>query len=230
MCPDLLEWSHEVPPAAWQPGGLDDTHERSGAVTQRTKISKPLRFQILRRDNHTCRYCGAKAPESIVVVDHVVPVALGGQTVPENLVTACQDCNQGKASTPPDASHIADVQADAVRWSQAMRTAAAIQMQALQEREQYAQTVDEAWHGWTWDDGKQVVPRPENWRNTIDHWFDLGLELEIVLDLLTTAMRNNDVYASNTWRYFCGCVWRRLRERAELAQNLLNAEGPEGGP
>jgi hypothetical protein len=199
-------------------------------VTQRTKIPKLLRFQILRRDNHACRYCGAKAPESILVVDHIVPVALGGETVPENLVTACQDCNQGKAGTPPDAHHVADVQADAVRWSQAMRTAAAIQMQQMQARERYVEAVDEAWSGWTWDDGRQVIPRPDNWRDTITHWFDLNLELELVTDLLDMTMRKPDLLVKNTWRYFCGACWRRLSERAELAQNLLNAEGPEGGP
>lgn len=32
-----------------------------------------------------------------MVIDHIVPVAAGGQTVPENLVAACIPCNAGKS-------------------------------------------------------------------------------------------------------------------------------------
>lgn len=39
-------------------------------------VSKRLRFEVLRRDNHTCRYCGSSAPEVKLTIDHVVPVAL----------------------------------------------------------------------------------------------------------------------------------------------------------
>lgn len=56
-------------------------------------VSKRLRYEILRRDNHTCRYCGATAPDVKLTVDHVVPVALGGSDVPTNLVAACDACN-----------------------------------------------------------------------------------------------------------------------------------------
>lgn len=72
-------------------------------------ISKRLRFEILRRDNHSCRYCGATAPEAKILVDHVVPEALGGQSVPDNLVAACEPCNSGKSSVAPDAAVASDV-------------------------------------------------------------------------------------------------------------------------
>ncbi len=64
-------------------------------------VSKRLRYEILRRDNHTCRYCGAAAPDVPLRVDHVTPVALGGSDKPENLVTSCEPCNSGKSSTIP---------------------------------------------------------------------------------------------------------------------------------
>ena len=41
-------------------------------------VTKRVRFEVLRRDNHTCHYCGARAPEVAITIDHVVPVALGG--------------------------------------------------------------------------------------------------------------------------------------------------------
>lgn len=55
-----------------------------------------LRFAVLTRDNYTCRYCGAKAPEVPLHVDHVLPKSRGGKDVMENLVTSCRPCNLGK--------------------------------------------------------------------------------------------------------------------------------------
>ena len=40
-------------------------------------VSRRLRFEILRRDNYTCCYCGAKSPDVTLAVDHVLPVTLG---------------------------------------------------------------------------------------------------------------------------------------------------------
>jgi hypothetical protein len=62
-------------------------------------IKRSYRFQILRRDNFTCRYCGRSAPDVVLEVDHVIPRSRGGKDHAPNLVTACFDCNQGKAAT-----------------------------------------------------------------------------------------------------------------------------------
>ena len=64
----------------------------------RKSIKKGLRFEILNRDNFTCRYCGAKAPDVSLEVDHVVPVSRGGKNNKENLVTSCWGCNIGKGA------------------------------------------------------------------------------------------------------------------------------------
>lgn len=66
---------------------------------KRSPISKKLRFQILTRDNFTCRYCKKTDNPSPLHVDHLIPVRDGGKTVPRNLVTACEDCNLGKGAT-----------------------------------------------------------------------------------------------------------------------------------
>lgn len=55
-----------------------------------------LRFRVLSRDNFTCQYCGAFAPNVVLQVDHRIPVAAGGTDDLENLVTACTACNLGK--------------------------------------------------------------------------------------------------------------------------------------
>jgi HNH endonuclease len=62
-------------------------------------LSPKVRFAILARDKFTCRYCGASGEGVKLQVDRVVAVARGGSDDPENLVTACFDCNSGKSDT-----------------------------------------------------------------------------------------------------------------------------------
>lgn len=69
----------------------------------RKKIGAALRFTVLRRDDFTCRYCGASAPDARLEVDHVLAVASGGEDALENLATACTACNAGKSATALDA-------------------------------------------------------------------------------------------------------------------------------
>lgn len=111
-------------------------------------VSRSLRFQILRRDGHTCRYCGASAPEVKLTVDHVVPEALGGTNEASNLVTACDPCNGGKSATPPDAAHVAQVADDARRWADAMLLAADAMLEDLGKRNAHRAEFDQAWIAW----------------------------------------------------------------------------------
>lgn len=63
----------------------------------RQQVGKRARFEVFKRDAFTCQYCGAQPPDVVLVVDHIHPVAKGGDNDPGNLVTACEPCNQGKA-------------------------------------------------------------------------------------------------------------------------------------
>ena len=62
----------------------------------RVALSKRTRFEIFKRDGFTCQYCGAQPPEVVLEVDHILPVANGGDNDPMNLVTSCFNCNRGK--------------------------------------------------------------------------------------------------------------------------------------
>lgn len=64
--------------------------------SKRKQLSDKHRFMILERDGYTCQYCGRKAPEVALEVDHIIPVAKGGSNKPSNLITACRECNSGK--------------------------------------------------------------------------------------------------------------------------------------
>lgn len=63
---------------------------------KRQSISKKLRFEVFKRDNFTCQYCGRMAPDVVLEVDHINPVANGGKNDILNLITSCHDCNIGK--------------------------------------------------------------------------------------------------------------------------------------
>lgn len=64
--------------------------------TKRKPIPKNVRFEVFKRDSFTCQYCGAQAPEVILEIDHITPVAKGGDNTILNLITSCRDCNRGK--------------------------------------------------------------------------------------------------------------------------------------
>lgn len=62
----------------------------------RKSLTKKTRFEVFKRDSFTCQYCGRMAPDVILEVDHINPVANGGENELINLVTSCYDCNRGK--------------------------------------------------------------------------------------------------------------------------------------
>lgn len=63
---------------------------------RRKSLSKKTRFEVFKRDKFTCQYCGRMAPDVILEVDHIKPVAEGGNNGMMNLITSCRDCNRGK--------------------------------------------------------------------------------------------------------------------------------------
>jgi 5-methylcytosine-specific restriction endonuclease McrA len=62
------------------------------------------RFNVFLRDRFTCQYCGARDD---LTFDHLIPRSRGGQTLWENVVTACAPCNLAKGGMMP---------ADAEMW------------------------------------------------------------------------------------------------------------------
>lgn len=188
-----------------------------------------MRYEVLRRDRHRCRYCGTGPEDARLTVDHVIPEALGGPTTPENLITACDPCNSGKASVPPDAEIVADVAGRTLRWRDAIVQAA--QEAERDERRLWActnameGTLLLAWQVWTCTScgrgGEEHIP--EDARDSLRQWFVAGLQPQDVEDLTGAAWRAR-VACDSRWRYFCGCAWTRVRALHERAFKIL-----EGG-
>lgn len=191
-------------------------------------VTKRLRFEILRRDNHTCRYCGESAPDVKLTIDHVVPVSLGGSDDPTNLVAACPDCNAGKSSSIPDAPLVADVESDAIRWSKAIATASDVQQQRDVEGQMFAQQFFDEMSDMIVCNRQLKSPKLDAYGGThgasrsVLIFRAQGLEMWDLTDAIRTAMSDNRVSHGDVWRYFCGICWRRIDQLRVTARALIS--------
>lgn len=185
-------------------------------------VSKRLRFEILRRDNHACRYCGGAAPEVKLVVDHVVPVTLGGSDESTNLVTACQDCNSGKSASAPDSSIVADVNAQSLLWSAAIAEAARRREREFQEFDELMRSLFERWQS-ARPHQFASADMPGDADSSIRQFIAAGLTTADLHDLIDVALYSR---ASNKWKYFCGCAWSRVKQAQEQAAAIIEEWGP----
>ena len=48
-----------------------------------------------------CHYCGQQVKPAELTMDHIVPIARGGQSSKGNVVATCKDCNTKKKSMLP---------------------------------------------------------------------------------------------------------------------------------
>ena len=58
------------------------------------KPSQKVRAYVFQRDNYQCPSCGKKQTQTVLEVDHIIPIANGGLNDMSNLPTLCRRCNQ----------------------------------------------------------------------------------------------------------------------------------------
>lgn len=203
-------------------------------MTTTTRIPRAVRYQVLRRDNHACRYCGATAPDVKIVVDHVTPVVLGGTNEPKNLVTACQPCNAGKAATPPDAALVADVSADALRWARARELAALQLRQDGNQLKEIANSVISICLEWFTEDlqlkGPQIGWGPDDDCDpylSVRMWIERGLEADDILTIVDDRVMPCVGWLVERkipiWSYTSSLCWKRIRAIDDLAQEIVQS-------
>lgn len=196
-------------------------------------VTKRTRYEVLKRDNHTCRYCGASAPDVKLTVDHVTPVSLGGYDRPDNLVAACRDCNAGKSSASPDAALVADVAQKAVEWGAAIERYNAARMGDRRKRAAYTNRFEKKWRSWKWgitttSQGEEF-PLPGDWKATIWQFYGTGLPVVELEDAADIACGNRMVDVDRAFRYFCGVVWNKVAEMQDGAKAILEVgDRPDG--
>jgi 5-methylcytosine-specific restriction endonuclease McrA/nucleoside 2-deoxyribosyltransferase len=68
----------------------------------RPKISKSLRYDILKSAKFRCQACGVTAADSQMHIDHIYPRSQGGKDDVSNYTVLCEACNNGKRAKVPD--------------------------------------------------------------------------------------------------------------------------------
>lgn len=65
--------------------------------TPRIYIPPTVRKYVFERDFYRCQSCGKTNNETNLAVDHIIPLARGGQNDISNLQALCFTCNQRKS-------------------------------------------------------------------------------------------------------------------------------------
>jgi hypothetical protein len=166
-----------------------------------------VRFEVFKRDDFTCVYCGRRTPAVVLEVDHILPSSKGGTDEIENLTTSCWDCNRGKGartleSRAPirdltkEAELIQEREAQLLAWHDAQR----------QVRGRVDQAIEEVLAHWAkhWDGYSYYEPWPHMLRTYAEKLplYDLLEAVDIAL-----ARRPHNV---DSCRYFGGVVKRKL--------------------
>jgi DNA-directed RNA polymerase subunit RPC12/RpoP len=181
----------------------------------RQRLPKKLRFEIFKRDGFRCMYCGRTPPAVVLAIDHVIPVARGGDNETDNLVVACYDCNAGKGavplqSVPPTMQEAIDERAE--RADQM----AAYSGLLMELRERESRTVEDIgiYYYDTLQGAKGTLTFGPGSSPNIRRFLQ-SLPTPEILDAIDITARNRDrlgLSDANTWRYFCGVCWRKIRE------------------
>lgn len=174
-------------------------------------VTKRLRFEILRRDEHACQYCGAKAPDVTLQIDHVVPVALGGDDKPTNLVTACKDCNGGKSSIPPDSPLVQGLSDRAAAYALGMVDKMTRFRASVETADEYIERFDDAWSTWNLVGTDSKVPLPADYELSLLRWSQMGVPFRVIEMAIPKAMAKPGLRGdAAVFQYLAGIVWNMV--------------------
>lgn len=180
-------------------------------------VTKRTRFEVLRRDDHTCQYCGAKAPDVTLHIDHVMPVSLGGDDKPGNLVTACKDCNAGKTSITPDSPLVSGLSDRAAAYALGMQDKMTRFRADVEALEDYESEFDDVWSRWTFKDTKKPLPLPADYRMSLFNWQRMGVPstvFELIIPVAHAKYNKFDGLKSDlVFRYMAGILTNMLEQR-----------------
>jgi len=178
-------------------------------MAERKAISTKRRFDIFKRDNFTCQYCGSTPPSVVLEVDHIVPVARGGKNDTDNLVSACFNCNRGKAANSLQSvpQSLAD-KAEAVKEAEAQLKGFYKILKKKKDRlEEEAWQVAEIMDPGCSEKGFKIA-----WRKSI-LMFLQKLDFYEVMESMDLAKEKKPQGTYSTFMYFCGICWRKIKER-----------------
>ena len=189
---------------------------------KREGIRNRTRFDVFKRDGFACQYCGRSPPEVLLEIDHIIPVREGGGNDAANLLTACFECNRGKAANslsviPKSLSEQAAEMAERERQIAAYRETIANRLERI---ENDAWIVAETLFPGCSENARGIR---RDWLRGIKH-FNEKLPIDFVLNAAELAIARKPYSEKQCFLYFCGICWRKIREenleqaRAELSE------------
>lgn len=177
-------------------------------MAERKPVSTRARFEVFKRDNFTCQYCGATPPAVVLHIDHITPVSKGGDNSKNNLVTSCDACNLGKSNIPLNSiSKSMEETAKEIKEKEVQIKAFRKAVKAQEQREE-----DDAW---------QVVRAlyGES-RDSINRQYLTSIKTFLKKLPLHQVIRAADkawVKGGQTvrFKYFCGICWNMIKQGGE---------------
>jgi len=177
-------------------------------MAERKAISARTRFNIFKRDGFACQYCGATPPGALLHVDHITPVKNGGGNEPENLVTACDRCNLGKAAVPLSVvpQSLGDRATEVAEREKQIKGFNAI----LQKKKKRIE--DESWDVAAALEAVDRVEKYDRLRLQSIQRFLERLPFPVVMSAAETAVAKRGIGNNYAFRYFCGICWKTIKE------------------
>lgn len=169
-------------------------------------MSKKSRFETFKRDGFMCAYCGATPPSVLLEFDHIIAVADGGTGDEGNLITACFDCNRGKAANPLSSiPKSLSERAEEIREREDQIAGYRLIVQASLDRAQRDMwtVAEEIFPGC----GREGLNRA--WLRSIKT-FNERLPLHEVLEAAEIAYAST-LSRPRTFLYFCGICWKKIK-------------------
>lgn len=170
-----------------------------------------IRFEVFKRDEFTCQYCGVSAPEAILEVDHVHPRAEGGTDDFDNLLTACFQCNRGKgARLLDDAALDGNLHSKTVTMAERelQREAYTHWRKKIQDREN--QELDYLADCW------RAKFNGYDWNSAEVREFLRRLDVVTLEDCIEYVWEGRHRIQTSAWRLFCGMCWKRIRGERDV--------------
>jgi hypothetical protein len=175
-------------------------------VSGRKSLSKTTRFRVFKRDGFKCQYCGNTPPDAVLEVDHVHPIALGGDDDEANLITACFSCNRGKSAEALDVAP-ESIAARAERMAEAEEQFTAYRALVMSKRVRLEEC---AWDviRVLFNSEKTTTTRLETVKRFVGR-----LPLDEVLEAADIARSVKPYSDPERFKYFCGICWNKIRAR-----------------
>lgn len=177
-------------------------------MAERKSISKKTRFQVFKRDEFRCCYCGQCPPNVVLEVDHIIAVANGGTNQIDNLITACFDCNRGKSAEPLESVPQALSEKIAMQQEKADQLKALDRLLKQQRKREEGQISEvERVFQMAWPERQFTA----SFRISVG-----GFIRSLGVDDCIAAMHKacgKTASSSDATKYFCGICWNKIKGR-----------------